>query len=297
LGITITDQVPVGEYVAIVEEEEDSVNTADLACASGSQFKGNIGNISTADFGDWIIGDTGVATDTRNGQDYCVGMLADNHIWMLNNLKLGSATESLVTINNQGNPVTIPQVSALIDVQYEQPRIYGPVPGQSNDITSETFYGYLYNWCAAKAGLSDSCTPYLIYPTPSGVDICPVGWRLPIGGEIGDPSNEFDVLNAKMAGYDDNGAIYQSEFYYSRPELFVNWQFEGPFRGVFAGRTQVTSFMYQGEYGEVWSGSELPLSSNALSVNYDPSYIDTRSAASRGGASSIRCILNYSIPT
>ncbi|MDR1300179.1 MAG: fibrobacter succinogenes major paralogous domain-containing protein [Candidatus Nomurabacteria bacterium] len=63
-------------------------NIAQIACVSGTQFKGNVGNMQNIDVSSWNQGDTGIATDTRNGQEYCIGKLKDNKTWMLDNLKL-----------------------------------------------------------------------------------------------------------------------------------------------------------------------------------------------------------------
>jgi uncharacterized protein (TIGR02145 family) len=51
---------------------------------------GHVGNIIDAATAtaSWQVGDSGIVTDQRNGQDYCIGKLADGKVWMLDNLKL-----------------------------------------------------------------------------------------------------------------------------------------------------------------------------------------------------------------
>lgn len=186
-------------------------------------------------------------------QTYQVAKLADGNCWMLNNLKLGSttATTELTSENTNlpsGATFTLPQLVTTGTVSYDTPGAYGPVAGD-NPSDPATNYGYLYNWCATMAGTlagNYSCKPADAYPTDlsgnaantpeydpaNNASICPANWRLPRGGNIGDPTNEFSQLNAKMAGFANNqDSTYQGDPY----RHFANWQPTGAFKGSFSG--------------------------------------------------------------
>jgi uncharacterized protein (TIGR02145 family) len=61
----------------------------EIACVQGSRLKGNIGTMQSGNFPALTaVGDTGIATDARDNQKYCIGLLADGNIWQLDNLKL-----------------------------------------------------------------------------------------------------------------------------------------------------------------------------------------------------------------
>ncbi|GHU08512.1 hypothetical protein FACS189431_4910 [Alphaproteobacteria bacterium] len=240
---------------------------------------------------------TVILTDTRNNQDYMVRKLADGNCWMINNLKI-----SLVDVANNpslSNPGintaalaahAVPDNSETDNI-FDSPRYY-EYSGSSSDINDDTFYGYYYNWCAAKGGTADSCKPSGTYPVANSADICPVGWRMPNGGQVGDPNNEFDQLNAKMAGYPDNQGQYQSDFDYSTT-FSDNFQFTGPFRGVFAGLRDGSSWNGQSGGGLVWSGSFYPsYSGGAFNLYFDSSGVGPGNYGNRGNGFSVRCLLN-----
>ena len=158
-----------------------------------SNYKGYVGSMQ--EFVDtWEIYDYGIATDERNDQDYYICKLPDENVWMLNNLKIslydvGDNPElSNPGINEDGlKTQTAPDNAG--STTYTEPRYYDP-PGSTNDITSNTFYGYLYNWCAATAagfmaGVG-TCTASGTMPDDATTDICPANWRLPTGGNEGE---------------------------------------------------------------------------------------------------------------
>ena len=124
-------------------------------------------------------------------------------------------------------------------------------------VTSSDDYGYLYNWSATTAG--ESRTSHDQNAGNAPYSICPKNWRLPIGGAdtntgVPLPANEFNELNARMAGY-PNGQdpTYLNDYY----TYYQNWQPTGPFKGVFAGGWD-EGFDVQGGGGLLWSGSADP---------------------------------------
>ncbi len=72
----------------------------------------------------------------------------------------------------------------------------------TNPTNNTTFYGYLYNWCAAMGGQLNACnsttgTPQSNFDTTTS--ICPAGWRLPGGGSSATtPGNDFGALNTAI---------------------------------------------------------------------------------------------------
>ncbi len=94
-------------------------------------------------------------TDNRGGttRTYEIAKLADGKCWMLTNLKLGS-TSGTITLTPADSDVasnfTLPQLTTSGSPDYDNPRAYGPIPGDTG--SGATNYGYFYNWSAATAG-------------------------------------------------------------------------------------------------------------------------------------------------
>jgi hypothetical protein len=292
-------------YTAIGSEVPEPLS---VACVSGSAFKGDVGDIrnATTTTASWVIGDTGIANDTRgDGQNYCIGKLADDNIWMLNNLKLGSFDDDMLLTPADSNVTadwTLPKIdNDATGEYYDTPHLYAFVAGQTSfssdipnseetDINSPNFAGYYYNWCAATAGTVDTtCTPYSTEPTDAVQDICPANWQMPIGGGSG----EFTWLNAKMNNPDVTSPTSNGGDGY-----YQNWWFTGPFRGVFAGNFQTSDWSnFQGSSGDVWTASRLAEDSSLvhiLNINTGefgvsaviPNYLNDRSYGN-----SVRCVL------
>jgi uncharacterized protein (TIGR02145 family) len=241
---------------------------------------------------------TAVLTDTRDARQYTVRKLADGHCWMIDNLKLSpdtaltSADTDLNTISTFDFGGHTSLIAGTSPYDYDTPYVYGPVPGDTG--SDETNYGYLYNWSAATAGESMTSMPG--DGTNGDVapnSICPRNWRLPQGGDYGafDPNNEFDQLNAKMAGYPDNqDPTYQSfqSSNYNDPQFYDNWQFDGAFRGVFAGLWYI-GFVDQGGDGVLWSSSANPGNpNNAFNANFDSSNVNPDNNTNRNNGLTLR---------
>jgi uncharacterized protein (TIGR02145 family) len=261
-------------------------------------------------------------TDIRNNQQYLVGKLADGNCWMLNSLKIALSDIDSASHNLSGPNVnfvalgdqTMPDNTGA--ALFDEPRYYDPTCGAANDpthngydcdssdgdITNDHFYGYLYNWCAVMGATTGACTPSGTYPTDldgnpvnsasydpiNTASICPANWRLPIGGHIGDPNNEFDQLVAKMAGFTDN----QDDTYASTP---FNLRFNGPFRGVFAGYWGNTFYdqgVQSNANAHLWSALAYPFDyGSAFQLEFGLYYAGLDYSLSRDYGSSVRCLL------
>lgn len=180
-------------------------------------------------------------TDTRGGttRSYRIAKLADGKCWMLDNLKLGStaATTMLTPADTDiTSNFTLPQlITGGATPSLSVPRAYGPIPGDTG--SGATNYGYLYNGKAAVAGASGIGT------APNS--ICAKGWRLPTGGSNG----EFAMLNAKM-----NNPNTTSPSTSSGSGYYQNWQYNGPFKGVYSGGVTVIFAPYGSETGPINGG-------------------------------------------
>lgn len=303
-GARLTPSTVAGTYATTITYTAIGAEVPpipEISCVSGAYYKGRVGTMQNASTttASWQIGDNGIATDTRNNQDYCIRKMEDNKVWMITNLKLDGTTvkatraDGTATLTPQDTNIaqnfTIPDAGLSTTNVYNSPMIDKDVatPGAKSDqtdINAEDFYGYYYNWCAAKAGTSESCTANGTYPTASSYDICPVGWRLPTGSSS-TTNNDFALLNGMMAG--DNGASTSTNATHA-----ANWSFSGPFRGVLSGRRYSSSWSSQGSYGYFWSGSFF--SSYANSAHYllfNSSYVYPTNSSSRYDRFAARCLL------
>jgi uncharacterized protein (TIGR02145 family) len=226
-----------------------------------------------------------------------VGRLADGKVWLLNNLKLDGGSTAAVkgsavltpADTNIANNWTVPTVGLTTVDSPDQPAIDQDIatPGSKSnqtDIAAADFYGYYYNWCAAKGGTPESCTLGTITPRTSPYDICPAGWRLPIGGAQGD----FAVLNGSMFHGTPSPANTTNE-----PEYAANWQFSGPFHGVFSGYRYESLWRAQGSEGVFWTATFSPANPYyALRLFFTPSLIAPGTSDSvRYGRFPVRCVL------
>ncbi len=161
-------------------------------------------------------------TDNRGGttRTYEIAKLADGKCWMLTNLKLGS-TSGTITLTPADSDVasnfTLPQLTTSGSPDYDNPRAYGPIPGDTG--SGATNYGYFYNWSAATAGESRTSLPTGDAPH----SICPAGWSLPSGGSTSRDFSQLDIVFGGSGGTSNGGPSAS------------NWSYGGPFKGVFTG--------------------------------------------------------------
>jgi uncharacterized protein (TIGR02145 family) len=203
---------------------------------------------------------------------------------MLTNLKLGSTSGTITltpTDSNVASNFVLPQLTTGGAADYDNPKAYGPVPGDTGSGT--TNYGYLYNWPAATAGATRTTNP-----AGSGNatnSICPANWRLPTGDNAG----ELAWLNAKMNNPSATAPSTSGDSGY-----YQNWQNSGPFRGSFSGRWYFFSFSEQGGAGRLWSASALSNNSDvSLEAYLYPSMVAIGVGGNpRSSGLAVRCLLN-----
>jgi type IV pilus assembly protein PilA len=223
-------------------------------------------------------------------QEYEVAKLADNRCWMIENLRLGSTsgTTALTPANtNIASNWTLPQVLSSGATSYDQPRIYGPVPGDAGGSPGANNYGFLYNWCAATAGGtasggSNTCTVGTVLPANATGDVCAAGWRLPTGGSGG----ELSGLDIAFGGTGQSNT--------NNPSHHGQWLDAGPFKGVFSGSFSSIGFDAQNTNYYIRSSSADPsTTTHSLNTNIGlPGVIPGVYSNFRGFGFNIRCILS-----
>jgi uncharacterized protein (TIGR02145 family) len=186
----------------------------------------------TADYcsNEMVLDDIITLIDERDDQEYRVRKMADSKCWMIDNLKYSYG-------------IVMSDDYSYTPDYYDYPHFWDPPsvwngdvsycdPYASNNVFTEnpeskTGCGYLYNWAAATEGTGVSST---IGDATSS--ICPINFRLPRGGNVKNVNNDFDQLNATMAGYTSNqDSGYTTSNYYT---YYTNWSPTGPWQGVFA---------------------------------------------------------------
>ena len=223
-------------------------------------------------------------TDNRGGttRTYEIAKLADGKCWMLTNLKLGSTSGSITLTPSDSDVVsnfTLPQVTIGGAGEFDLPRAYGPVPGDTG--TGATNYGYLYNFSAATAGETRASLP----ANNAQYSICPANWRLPSGGE-GSTDTDFAALDIAFGGtgaYDENG-----------PSQLM-WGFTGPLKGTFFGLWSgyTSSFMNQGDgaYGYTfWTKTPIG-AEGAYLAGAGTEYTSPDGSGNRSNGWAMRCLL------
>jgi uncharacterized protein (TIGR02145 family) len=238
-------------------------------------------------------GSTITLTDTRNNQQYQVRKLADNNCWMIDNLKIANYhTTATDTDLNTGtvatNGFTIPALDTTGGSSLDNSMVYGPVPGDTG--LGDTNYGYLYNWPVATAGESTTSMPgdgtnNDIAPN----SICPRNWRLPTGDSY--PNGDFNQLNIAM--YNDGSGTTSSNYYDS--DHAANWQFTGPWRGVFSGYwwSWQYEFDQQGGFGMFWASNADP--NYTIFLGFVSDHVGTDGGLnSRDYGAGVRCLVSDS---
>ena len=235
-------------------------------------------------------------SDSRDGTTYNVARLADGNCWMLDNLAL-DLTNASVQINltadttnatnttlgylkNGGgsSPYAVNAVRAKTKSgtgtwsdSYTDPYI---ITGYENDIPSDstsTAGGYrigtYYNYCAASAG--SYCYDSSSSTGDATEDICPKGWRMPIGGSNGE---------------------YQALFSNASYNTYVNYRaaLHLPLSGSFSNGSGSQN---QGSRGLFWSSTRSNGSLMMYNLGLDDDFVGPSGISSRFYGFSVRCIL------
>ncbi len=208
-----------------------------------------------------------------------IAKLADGNCWMLDNLKRGS-TSGTITLtpsdSNVASNFTLPQVTTGGSQEYDTPRVYGPVPGDSG--SDATNYGYLYNWSAATAGETHTS----ITSGNAAHSICAAGWRLPTGSTA---NSGFGQLDQAFGGTGTSA--------WSGQPNIAQWQPAGAFSGTYSGLWN-GGFHIQGDWGHMWSATAYPdWSDNAFYAFFGPTGVSAgNNYGDRSVEIGVRCLLS-----
>ena len=221
-------------------------------------------------------------TDNRGGttRTYEIAKLADGKCWMLTNLKLGS-TSGTITLTPADSDVasnfTLPQLTTSGSPDYDNPRAYGPVPGDTG--SGATNYGYLYNFSAATAG--ESRTSLAADAGNAPHSICPANWRLPSGDYSGGEFGQLSVAFGSANPYSSNDLAAVDK-----------WNYNGPFKGVLAGYRS-GGFSARGSSSYLWSASAISYYDHlAFYAFFRPNLATQLSYNDRNLGFGVRCLLN-----
>ena len=175
-------------------------------------------------------------TDLRNNVTYAVVKLADNKCWMMENLRIDNTVE--LTIANTNNPLNN-GTSVTLKHNYLDAQVYNTLSVSSSEAydediapngwcgfrTTECYdqsryrtplsysYGGYYNWYSATAGKGTYSLGSNV--TTTG-DLCPAGWRLPIGGNSGELKNLNDIYNNNTNDNNNNWRKFPLNYLFSR---------------------------------------------------------------------------------
>ena len=176
--------------------------------------------------------------DSRDGEIYNIAKLADNRIWFLDNLRLNLVDVSVATLKGRTNASdeaieylkgwktgTTSDAYATNGValwessySYSDPLIR--VEGNSAEYSygsGSGSVGVRYNYCAASAG-SYCYGNGTSAGTSSGdatEDICPKGWRMPIGGANGEYKTLYTAYSSNVADFKNAFHAVPSGYFYN----------------------------------------------------------------------------------
>ena len=231
--------------------------------------------------------------DTRDNQVYWVQRLGDDNCWMMDNLNLGAtklstdltSTNTNITSNVSAstfNRWKSESSASATSASYIPITAENSADGSDIDHVAGNKYGTLYNYCAATAGT---------YCTNSGSgdatqDLCPAGWRLPVGGTSTSGKNEYYNLYVNHA--------------HGNKSLMITPISEGGLAFAIGGFVDGNDIVYQGSLGGWWTASRRvndTMFAMGISIYDDMSHIgenlldfNTDGGGSREVATSVRCI-------
>jgi uncharacterized protein (TIGR02145 family) len=256
-----------------------------VPCVYGPQFKGDVGNMQNIDTSTWNVGDTGIAIDTRNNQEYCIGKLKDNKVWMLDNLKL-ELTEGVIltpattnvsedkTVGFDWDSFTSTHVNHTHNNNFVTQgylTVSGSIGDGANNNAWRQVDPSMLNWsnnvnCRhngsnrvydpnSKTGCGYLYNFYTATAsTAAGVSsgtasgsICPSSWKLPSGQTS---NGDFGVLDAAYPP--GTGSSHNLD----SPDAQMLWPSAGAWRGAMGGRYELEAYgVFQGQVGYYWPSS------------------------------------------
>ena len=233
------------------------------------------------------VGDVIALRDNRDNEVYTVAKLADNNIWITENLRLVPNTAN-ITAKNTHNPTdtflsAIPSSSSSTtqcstDDSTCNDHVYFYTGNMDRTKTQSPInnsydyawysYGTMYNWYTATAG---NGTNSKNNGSVSG-DICPSGWHLPTGGSSG----EYASLSSALGGNSSTGATNIRKY----PNNFI-WS------GDYNPSTQIPDG--RGTQARIWS-STANSAAKSYRMGFNSSSITPAGTWNKWDNFAVRCI-------
>ena len=218
-------------------------------------------DVSDADLDGFMpnVGDTKVLYDKRDENPYTIAKLADKNYWFLDNLaidlvntptdvltgKTNASNYSIETLKSGGGTYSDNYAEAGVtngfNRSYVAPVIYmnnkdNAATGAISGSKGQNKVGGYYNYCAASAGSYCYSDSYMNYGSDYGdatQDICPTGWRMPVGRENGEYANLYSnyandaaflrETSIVTSGMLDNNSTAISGGYYTTSSIHGSW--------------------------------------------------------------------------
>ena len=261
------------------------------------------------------IGSVTALTDSRDNNVYTVGKLADGSCWMMENLRLDAANSTNSSLSqgfggvfsglaNSEQPTNFANVTTA-NSKYSTTNITGdnqafrfPRYNNTNTASSATsptsgdanFYSYgnYYTWAAAMANTED--LDDVTESEQVKTSICPVGWRLPTGGDSRLTSEYYNLAYENMGTAADDDGVYSESITNISGDTASEALRKYPNNFILSGGINNGSFYKLGNSSYYWTSTAnydvsktLYFNSSILSSNYGYSKYTGRS---------VRCVAN-----
>ena len=187
-------------------------------------------SFSSTQCNDMEFGEIIALTDTRDDDVYAVARLEDGNCWMIENLRLNPSTTTFTSSNTNSptadfiaaapnsassNTLCNDDDNTCIDtIRFNTNALNRTLsPAHNNNSVNRSWYSYgvMYNWYTASAGNGT----YSTSNADVAGDICPVGWRLPTGGQEGEFVTLNNLANNASTTTDDGLVKFPDNFIYS----------------------------------------------------------------------------------
>ncbi|MDR3152497.1 MAG: IPT/TIG domain-containing protein [Bifidobacteriaceae bacterium] len=225
-----------------------------------------------------------VLNDARNNQKYRVKKMPDGNVWMIDNLKLGSTTDTTVLTpadTNIAANYTLPQIgnSTVNGDPSEQTYCSSSGLVNTHNPGNTTACGYSYDWDTAMAGTSSN----------SGYSISAKGWGLhPNSGTKSAYALSNKMLAVAANSNSNRNPVYSTTGYKNFGEGGTSYP--APWLGVYSGNYSVS-----GDAGRYWSATEY----NNISVyvsrytsnSFDPQYGSSSGTYTKSNGFFVRSVL------
>ena len=291
---TVTPKLPNANFVVGTDSATVSVTSRQMLPIQNY----NCSNLTN-------VGDVDMVYDTRDNQAYLIGKLKDGKCWMLEDLNLDggkalSANDTDVTsayvsnfttsnnLTKSGSTIVLPasSTSGFNTINYSY--VYNSGNKTNCGILNQSTpcYSY-YSWDAATLGSGRSISAD---NTDAGQSICPKGWKLPrvrsTDASNWQTNNDFYTL-AHQYGLDSATSTSESDngFYtQAGPSTIPNL--------LLAGRYTNSTFYDGDSLGLYWSSTSFSGNSNAHTLYFNNSSVDSASLSIRSDGLSVRCLLD-----